>query len=113
MNTRLVLVKLTADSMEDHPGADWHHRVRDMITDIARDERVGAESVELFWTLGPYDAVVRIVVPSDAAAVAFSLTLGRKLRAATITLTELTEADMDVALQVTEGMNGPLRAEST
>ena len=44
---------------------------------------------------------------------AFSLTLGRKLRAATITLTELTEADMDVALEVTEGMNGPLRVDST
>src|SRR4051812_12973373 len=104
---RIVLLKLTVDSMVDKPGADWHRRIRRMLDDLASASEIGGELVDVFWTLGPYDAVIQVNLPSDQAATAFALTASRKLRAQTTTLTAMHDEDMDAAMAYVHRKNGP------
>src|SRR3954467_10183246 len=102
---RIVLVKFTGDSMADSPGADWHRRVRDLLDGLASEELDGA-LIDVSWTLGSYDAVVRVDLPSEQATTAFSLTLSRKLRAHTTTLTALDDDEMDFPMDFAARKNG-------
>jgi uncharacterized protein with GYD domain len=107
---RIVLVKLTAASMSDKPGEDWHRIVESVVGELASSEELGGSLTDFSWTLGPYDAVIQVDLPSEEAAMGFSLTVSRKLRAETTTLTAVPESHMNSAMKFTNDQNGPTGA---
>src|SRR5690242_12817153 len=88
----MVLARFSAASMPDNPSSDWHRTIRQMVVNVAGADGIDGEVRDVWWTLGPYDMVVVVDVPSPRAAAALSLTLSRKLRAETTTLTTLEDA---------------------
>jgi uncharacterized protein with GYD domain len=69
------------------------------VMELAKDDEIGGEFRELWWTIGPYDVVIVVDVPDHQALAAFSLTLAKKFQAQTTTMMALS----------TEEMHGPIK----
>lgn len=108
MAVRLItLVRFGPQSMPDKPGRAWHAQKRAMIDELAEAPQVGGAVDEVWWTLGPYDLVIEVVVRDQLAAHAFSLTLSRKLKADVTAMSTLRDADVDPVFDFLEIRNGP------
>lgn len=57
--------------------------------------KFGAKITHIYWTLGQYDIVAIIEAPDDAAATAFSLSIGAAGHVRTQTLRAFNRTEMD------------------
>lgn len=71
----------------------------DMTDQIA--ERVGAQIVDLYWTLGEHDIVAIVEAPDDETATAFLLSLGGHGNVRTKTLRAFNREEMRGVLEKT------------
>ena len=59
---------------------------------IEADERAGVRTLSIYWTLGPYDAIVTIEAPDEKAAMKTALARGDWADAMTLVAIPATEA---------------------
>jgi uncharacterized protein with GYD domain len=59
---------------------------------IEVDERAGTRTLSIYWTLGPYDAIVTIEAPDEKAAMKTALARGDWADATTLVAIPATEA---------------------
>ena len=90
MPTYIALANYTAHGIQ---GVKDTTRRADAVAQAAA--KFGAKMTQIYWTLGQHDIVAIIEAPDDAAATAFSLSIGAAGHVRTQTLRAFNRGEMD------------------
>jgi uncharacterized protein with GYD domain len=92
----LSLIHFTDQGIRDI--RDSTHRAEEFKRAV---ERSGGKTVDVYWAIGQYDGAVIFEAPSESAAMALLLNLGRQGFVRTQTLRVLSEAEFQATLAAT------------